>query len=170
MSSRQLHRRSIHQINIPIDSPEESKVRRKRSNIRMMRVVNTHSYQIASGMDIISHVKRKSGITTFMISNKRSIHKHIRFLIGSLKTKIDSLFGNQFLHCHHFPVPAFSPEITGNFIICIFCIPCMRNGNISPTGNIKVSSGRVSLKEGELPTIINRLRHTLTINRAGHNQ
>ena len=135
-----------------------------------MRVVNAHSYQIASGMNIISHVKRKSGITTFMISNKRSIHKHIRFLIGSLKTKIDSLFGDQFLHSHHFPVPAFSPEITGDFIFCIFCIPSMRNGNVSPTGHIKVSIERVSLKKGEFPAIVDRLHHTLTADRAGNNQ
>ena len=46
----------------------------------------------------------------------------------------------------------------------------MRNGNVSPTGHIKVSSGRVSLKEGELPTIVDRLRHTLTADRAGNNQ
>ena len=107
-------------------------------------------------MNIVSHIKRKSRITTFMIPYQLSIHKYICFLIGSFKTKINSLTDNQFLHCHGFPVPAFSPEITGDFIFCIFCIPSMRNGNVSPTGHIKVSSGRVSLKEGELPTIVDR--------------
>ena len=105
-----------------------------------------------------------------MIPYQLSIHKYICLLIGSFKTKINSLTCNQFLHYHGFPVPAFSPEITGDFIFCIFCIPSMRNGNVSPTGHIKVSIERVSLKKGEFPAIVDRLRHTLTADRAGNNQ
>ena len=85
-----------------------------------------------------------------MIPYQLSIHKYICLLIGSFKTKINSLTCNQFLHCHGFPVPAFSPEITGDFIFCIFCIPSMRNGNVSPTGHIKVSSERFSLKDASV--------------------
>jgi len=158
-----MHRIHKLQINIPINTPKESKVGRQRWNIGIIHIIYTYSQEVfLSITQVRSNIHTKACITTFMSAQILTIQIHLHFLVSPFKIYHSSTSFLALIYKQTLAIPSWSAIKSSLIIIRILGIPSMRNMNGLPRRIItarKMGFKRRTFRES--PSIVDCIYHTL---------